>query len=239
MAFMRIRAKWSRISEKLSVKEQRLLVLTTHFLHTSWILRNCLFATDTALREARDFEVSALRTQLLFFLKQLAGVLNEAWPKLKKFDEARLSPEERKVRDDLATYFASSGNLVKFVRDRYAFHLDDREAGKGIESFGEDATFDIFCEKDTIQLYAGDSELALDFALLENAGGTREEAAAKLFDDILMSVLPKMLSLANAIAGVLLSDAGAEGEPIDYAPRREIVDCPLPYFVCHKKPEEK
>jgi hypothetical protein len=233
MAFMHIRVKWSRISGKLSEKEQCLLVLSTHFLHTSWILRNCIFATESAIREAKDFEISALRTQMLFFLKQLAGVLHEIWPKLKKFGKTRLPGEDQSTWDELDAYFASPGNLVELIRNRYAFHCDDREAKKGIATFDEMATFDIYCEEDSIQFYAGDSELALDVALLAKAGRTKEEAAANLFDAILLNVGAKMEGLAHAITGVLLSDVGAEGEMIGYTPRREIEKCPLPYFVRH------
>jgi hypothetical protein len=123
-------------------KEDRIIfVQLTHFLDELAILQKCLIFSAQTMASAIGVQRTAQRAQSLFFMQMLAGKLNEGWEMLQKsYFSTRLSqqyysllPDEARMAiDELGKYFGRE-NLIRRLRNEYAFHYERDNVDKGLD----------------------------------------------------------------------------------------------------------
>ena len=81
--------------DKLPKEDRIFFVQLTHFLDELALLHKCLIATAQTISSAASAEKTAQRVQSMFFVRMLAGKLNEGWKMLKN-SYARIRPKNRR-----------------------------------------------------------------------------------------------------------------------------------------------
>jgi len=83
-------------------------------------------------QETEGLKLSAGHVQATYFMRHLAGLLFEGWQLIRKgFHSKRMGvPYPIEELDELKVYFKNSKNIIEFIRNRFAYHLD-KEAIEG------------------------------------------------------------------------------------------------------------
>jgi hypothetical protein len=138
--------------DRLPKEDRIFFVQLTHFLDELAILHKCLIVTTQTMSSAAGAEKMAQRVQAMFFVRMLAGKLNEGWDMLKN-SYARTRPRNRRghppanelipgkyynhlhnemknLLAKLTGYFSQGSNLIYTIRNKYSFHYDNEEIAK-------------------------------------------------------------------------------------------------------------
>ncbi|MEW6715524.1 MAG: hypothetical protein AB1306_10600 [Nitrospirota bacterium] len=239
MTFYNIKINKTEL-EKLSEDEKIFLFQLAHFLNEISILNKCFVMAGNGLTGSKDkIERHGQVALGLFFLRMLAGKLEEGWQmlqrdffgsKLSKDYEKELPPNAIDSLNKLKRYL-SSKNVIKFLRDELSFHYGKEEIKKELSKASTTETFEMFISDEATSLYAFSDPMILRIICEYLELPDVEKASKKLLDGISGDVTRWFLEFANECLLLIVKKLN-----IDYS-KTEIPNPPLlrevklPYFV--------
>ena len=226
--------------DALSRQEQVFLAQLLHYLNEIWIVRHTLLISNNRLRNRVGVALSAQIAQSNFLIKLHAGLLYEAWRTIEK-TYGRLNTTHRydlpqESMDSLAAlkkYFNTGTPLVKYIRQKHAFHCDAERVAEGINLVSRDEPLEVYMATEGGNFFCPQAELMGNASLLAFIeAGDIKQATERFMLEILVEVTEKITTFAHGFSAVLLARAGAvrsqEDETVDASPR-SIHE--LPYFM--------
>ena len=241
----------------MSQDEKALLVYLGQLYDEVIILLNAYLCSGK--KDSNDIVHTAQFCQANFFMKLLAGKIFEGWQAIdKKYTGSgvsatynkHLAPEAKDAMKYLRRYF-SQKNLIKHVRDKFAFHQD-----YGMDNAGSAKEFDALSDKDcaiyvsnifgnNFFLYAESvvSRRINDAISIDQAEGMDpfevvEVKHNKLFNEVKESA-SHILTASWEIIKAILKSHGLDNSSVSMT---SIPNPPswqkrtLPYFLKHDKP---
>ncbi|MHC4459739.1 MAG: hypothetical protein ACYS0I_22090, partial [Planctomycetota bacterium] len=180
----------------LTKDERVFFILLTRVLNDLNILQKCAIfcGSEKPIDEA---QVMAQVFQTLFFIRMLAGVLNEGWEMIKrdflgkklglKYTKA-LSQEGQDSLSHLKRYFGKN-NLVNFVRNQFAYHYLPQKIEEEINQMGQYESLTMYVSKHLGNcLYSG-SEAVVNRVILNHIDSSNlEKAMNRLREEITIRV---------------------------------------------------
>lgn len=183
-------------------------------------------------------ETAAQNSQTLFFLELLAGKLWEAWAMMEKTwfrykIDYDLTDSGKDALDKLKRYF-SKDNLVKRIRDNYAFHYGNDILEKiptRIETTTDDEVFDIYLSKLTVNCFFPPA-MVLTLEMLKSINPNDAWKALEQLRDEVMDTAELWLEFLKAFISFITSkDSIKDGEEIIIPEPPTFDDVKLPCFV--------
>ncbi len=226
--------------DALSREEQVFLAQMLHYLNEIWIVQKTLLVSNKGLKTRAGVALSAQVAQSNFFIKLHAGLLYEAWRTIEKSygkldrDHSYDLPQEAK--DSLASlkrYFNRGNPLVKYIRQKHAFHCDADRIAEGIDIVSRDEPLEVYMAAQGGNFFCPQAELMGNASLLEftNADDIAQ-ATERFMLEILVEVTDMVTTFAQGFSAMLLARAGAirssEDPAIATGPQSSIE---LPYFM--------
>lgn len=221
-----------------------MLVLLGHAVNEINILNKTFYLSCQHPDEPR-WRVHAHVSQSLVFARALTGKLWETWMLLKngyfgsalsrKYGE-RLDAEAIQALDALKKYFGRK-NLIKIIRDRFAFHysLSDANCVPAVQPTADELV--MYLAKDNGNTLFYFSDVLVNNALLEAIDPGEPQRAM----DRLMTESAKVVSQINEAAGAIMATVvegylmAADGklvlEEIEIGEPPVAEEMELPYFI--------
>lgn len=216
--------------EKLSEDEKIFLFQLAHFLNEISILNKCLVMSGNGLTTSKDkIERHGQVSLVLFFLRILAGKLEEGWQmlnrdffnsKLSKDYEKELPPNAIDSLNKLKRYL-NSKNVIKFLRNEFSFHYGKEEIKKELNKVNETEIFEMFLSDEATSLYAFSDPMILRVICEYLELSDIEKASNKLLDVVSRDVTRWFLDFGNECLLLIVKKLN-----IDYS-KTEIPDPPL------------
>jgi len=127
--------------------EQVFFIQLMHFLNELNVLQKCVIVSSNKLESLKTIEKRGQISQAQFFIRILAGKLNEGWEMIRKdFFKTQLSREYENLLSqkgkeslsELKVYFKDKNNLVRLIRDKFAFHYDKEKIKEEIDKIPQE-----------------------------------------------------------------------------------------------------
>jgi len=225
----------------LPTKEIAFLTVILHLANEINILHKAAIASKPGGKLPDPIVDSAHNCQALFFLKILAGKLYDGWrtietgffaTKISRKYERLLPQLSKDALERLKKYFADSSNVVKDVRQKYAFHTDFERITESLNSLPDSEPLRIAITDSIGNIYAQFAEAVTNWSVL-NAIETKtmDEAIKKLMTEALLTVPNDFLHFAYGFGETALGqcDYTATEHQLDGATSIDAAN--LPYFV--------
>ena len=179
--------------------------------------------------------------QALFFIRTLAGKLNEGWEMLQRnfFNTGlaeeygkKLSPTAKHSLTELERYFCRKENYIKLIRNKFAFHYDTGKIRKQISATQQREPLEMYVSeyRGSCLYYVGD--IIVNWAILNSISPSNpQRAMALLIDEIAIKVPGWFQEFGGDCISIIGNNLGLENIVVE-APAAPLIDeVRLPYFV--------
>ncbi len=186
--------------------------------------------------------LTAQNTQSFFLLKTLAGKLYEGYEivrknyfknQLSKQYDSLLPEESRRALSSLKSYFVGD-NLIKKIRNKYAFHNDMDPVREQLGTIPDDEELDIYLASDHGNSLYSMAHIVSSYALFNEVDPSDHlQALDRIFKEIL-EVASNFLTFADGILVEIWGKYRIQIESmteIDLEGIQNIDSVKLPYFV--------
>jgi hypothetical protein len=235
--------------EKIPEKERIFFLLIGHLANELNILYKFLIMCFN--RHESDIEAinRAQLYQALTINTILIGKIYEAWRMLEKLIKSNiikdyeplLSQNVKNIMAELIVYFGNK-NLIKSVRDKFAFHYDFKKLKQGFENIPADTDFEIYLSESYANSFYYPSAAATHYAILHMIDQDEKVAVGKLFDEV-QKISGKMIDFIGHLMSVivkkyLLEDGKRQMalKPLDIGEQPDLGKTTIPFFVKAPKP---
>jgi hypothetical protein len=232
---------------RMPESERVLLIQLGHLQNTINFHYRWLLSSQIKGKTGADLHAALAQHNLA--ARTFAGVLCEGWmilessyfrTKMSQQYANELSVDGSVALKKLKQYFSHS-NLLKTVRDRFAFHFDRRDVLKQLQLFGDSETSLLYISEEVGNSLYCLSETVIGLSLL-NALGRAEDRATmqavndRLFDDVLQIAAAFGQFIGDWLGIVVTKHVPA----VRWDKRKEVKltvpgsDClDLPFFISH------
>jgi hypothetical protein len=225
--------------EALPKEEQVFLVQLTHLLDELSILLKCVIYSSNEIGSEGEVERTGRRAQSLFFMRILAGKLNEGWDMLQKSYfgatlskkyEKHLSEEAGKGIEYIKHYF-SRNNLLFLIRNSWAFHYDRQKVEEEIDRIREnDVLTMILSEGRGNSLHAFSDNIVISSILNAINKSGLQQAMDTLYGEIL-KVGHSFQDFGYGCVDLSLRGVELNSKEVEVSNVPLIGEVRLPYFV--------
>ncbi len=239
------------ILNKLSEEEQIYLVQLTHFLNELNILYKCVLISGEGTKSLNKIERRSQVTQVLFFIRILAGKLNEGWEmmgnhyfgtQLSKEDDEIHSEEGKDSLKSLKSYFSRENNVNK-IRNQFAFHYDLKIIKNELSKLQESDKLEmILSEHQGNCLYSFSDAMVLSAILTSidpNINPNNDQSVIKvieqLIDEIVINVVKWFQGFGNDCILIIGKKLNLDYDEVEIPEQPFLDEIRLPFFA--KKPE--
>ena len=232
-------ASWDTLEEN----EQTFFIQITHLLNEINILRKLtLISSGNALNSSDEVERRGHYCQTQFFLRMLAGKLNEGWEMLQRdfwgtklsIDyEKKLSQPGQSSLKKLKQYFSANNN-IKLIRNQFAFHYDSEEIKEIIKEIPPSEVPHLIFAEHRINCLYSLSDIIVNWAILRSINPTDPKRALEtLIDEIVIGVSSYFQEFGFACIEIIVNKLGLmnKSKEIEIPDPPSIDDVKLPYFV--------
>ncbi len=220
--------------------EQIFFIQLTHFLNELNILQKCVIISSNGMASLNIVKRRGQVSQAQFFIRTLAGKLNEGWGMLKKgFFTTQLSKKYENILSqvgkdslsELKRYFSGKNN-INLIRNKFAFHYDIEEIKEEIAKIAQSEVLKMFISEHRGNCLYSLSDVIANWAILHSIDPCNPQRAMEI---LINEVATKVSGLFQEFGGNCISIIM---EKLDVAyveveiPEPPLIDnARLPYFV--------
>ncbi len=176
--------------DTLAKDEKLFFIQLTHLLNELSILQKCVIFSSNGIELLSTVERRGQVSQALFFIRMLAGKLNEGWEMLKKdFFGKKLSEkyerelsEKSKSISELKRYFSRANN-INLIRNSFAFHYDAGKIEEVIDRIPHDEVLEMFISEHSGNCLYSFSDVTVIQAILNSVDPSDPTRAMDLLID--------------------------------------------------------
>src|SRR5262249_16641975 len=224
--------------DKLPKDDRIFFVQLAHFLDEIAILNKCLMFSGQTEAET-EAQRSATAIQNLFFIRMLAGKVNEGWEMLEKsYFATKLSQkyykclpnEARESIDKLGRYFGRS-NLIHRLRNEYAFHYKRENIDSEIEAFKRDVILTMFLTEHRGNDLFVFSDTIINYSILRSIDKDDiQKAMDRLYEELILTA-ELFLDFGHHVISVIAESLDSTGAEVDLHGVTIMEDVRLPCFI--------
>lgn len=226
--------------------EQVFFIQLMHFLSELNVLQKCIIVSSNELSSLKTIEKRSQISQAQFFIRTLAGKLYEGWKMIdKNFLKTKLSSEYENLLSqkgkeslsELIVYFKDKNNLVRVIRDKFAFHYDKEKIKEEIDKIPQEELLEAYVSEHRANYLYSISDTVVNWAILNSIDSSNPQRAM----DKLIEIIARKVSGCFQEFGTDCVRIIGEKLELSYAeveiPEPPLIDeVKLPYFV--KRPND-
>jgi len=217
-----------------------------HFLNELNVLQKCVIVSSNKLESLTTIEKRGQISQAHFFIRTLAGKLYEGWKMIgKNFLKTQLSSEYENLLSqkgkeslsELIVYFKDKNNLVRLIRNKFAFHYDKEKIKEEIDKIPQEALLEVYISEDRANCLYSLSDTIISWAILNYIDSSNPQRAMdKLIGDIAIKVSGWFREFCGDCVCIIAKKLELNSTEVEIPQPPSIYDVKLPYFV--KRPND-
>jgi len=217
-----------------------------HFLNELIVLQKCFIVSNNKLDSLTTIEKRGQISQAHFFIRTLAGKLNEGWKMISKnFVETKLSSEYENLLSqkgkeslsELIVYFNDENNLVRLIRNKFAFHYDKEKIKEEIDKIPQEELLEVYISEHPANSLYSLSDTIINWAILNSIDSSNPQRAMdELFDIIVKKISRCFLEFCGDCVCIIAKKLELNSTEVEIPEPPSVDDVKLPYFV--KRPND-
>jgi len=221
--------------------EQVFFIQLMRFLNELIVLQKCFIVSNNKLDSLTTIEKRGQISQAQFFIRTLAGKLNEGWKMINKnFLETKLSSEyenllsqkSKESLSELIVYFNDENNLVRLIRNKFAFHYDNKKIKEEIDKIPQEALLEVYISEHTANSLYSLSDTIINWAILNSIDSSNPQRAMdELFDIIVKKISRCFLEFCGDCVCIIAKKLELNSTEVEIPEPPLIDEVKLPYFV--------
>ncbi|MDO9527865.1 MAG: hypothetical protein Q7J27_01765 [Syntrophales bacterium] len=235
-----IQAEFSKAQlDRLPKKDQVFFFQLTHLLDELMILQKCLIYAGNTIASKEGVAKTAQRTQALFFIRTLAGKINEGWQilrasyfakKLSQRYDNLISASARQSLEEIKRYFRED-NLINELRNKYAFHYDRQKVKDQIDRITRDEVLSMFISEHQGNNLFAFSDTMVNWSILNLINPNDPQKAMDTLVDEIIQMCARFQNFGHGFIELIIRKLGFNCVELEIAnvPLVEYIE--LPYFV--------
>ena len=221
--------------------EQVFFIQLMQFLNELNILQKCVIVSSNELESLTTIEKRGQISQAHFFIRTLAGKLNEGWKMISKnFVETQLSREyenllSQKGKESLSEligYFNDENNKVRLIRNKFAFHYDKEKIKEEINKIPQEELLEMHISEHRVNCLYSVSDTIINWSILNSIDSSNSQQAMDiLIGDIAIKVSGWFREFCGDCVCIIAKKLGLNFTEVKIPEPPSIDDIKLPYFV--------
>jgi len=221
--------------------EQVFFIQLMQFLNELNILQKCTIVSSNELASLTSIEKRSQISQAHFFIRTLAGKLYEGWKMIgKNFIETQLSREYENLLSqkgkeslsELRVYFNNENNLVRLIRNKFAFHYDKEKVKEEIEKIPQEELLEIHISEHRANCLYSISDTIVNWSILNSIDSSNSQQAMDiLIGDIAIKVSGWFREFCGDCVCIIAKKLELNSTEVEIPEPPSIDDVKLPYFV--------
>lgn len=220
--------------------EQVFFVQLTHMLNELNILQKCVIVSSNGLKLLRAADRRGQVSQALFYIRTLAGKLNEGWVMLQRaFFKACLSKEYEKILSqpgkdslsELKKYFSGENN-VNLIRKKFAFHYNTEKIREELDKIPQSEILEVFISEHRGNCLYSLGDVVVNRGLLNSIDPSNPQRAMEiLIDEVAVKVSGWFQEFGGDCIRIIVEKLDLDYTEIEIPEPPLLDDVRLPYFV--------
>jgi len=221
--------------------EQVFFIQLMQFLNELNILQKCTIVSSNELASLTTIEKRGQISQAQFFIRTLAGKLYEGWKMIgKNFLKTQLSSEYENLLSqkgkeslsELIVYFNDENNLVRLIRNKFAFHYDKEKIKEEIDKIPQEELLEMYISEHRGNCLYSISDTIVNWSILNSIDSSNSQQAMDiLIGDIAIKVSGWFREFCSDCVYVIVKKLELSSTEIKIPEPPSIDDVKLPYFV--------
>jgi hypothetical protein len=221
--------------------EQVFFIQLMQFLNELNILQKCAIVSSNELASLATIEKRSQISQAHFFIRTLAGKLNEGWEMIRKdFFKTQLSREYENLLSqkgkeslsELKVYFKDENNLVRLIRNKFAFHYDKEKIKEEVEKIPQEELLEMYISEHRGNCLYSISDTVVNWAILNSINSSNSQQAMDiLIGDIAIKVSRWFREFCGDCVCIIAKKLELNSTEVEIPEPPSIDDVKLPYFV--------
>lgn len=226
--------------DTISKNEQVFFIQLTHFLNELNILQKCVIISSNELTSLTTVERRGQVSQAHFFIRTLAGKLNEGWEminndffktQLSKRYEKLLSQTGKDSLSKLKRYFRRD-NRVNLIRKKFAFHYDKEKIKEEVDKIPQREVLEMFISEHRGNCLYSLSDIIVNWAILNSIDSSNPQRAMDiLIDEVAIKVSGWFQEFGGDCVRIIGEKLELDYTEVEIPEPPLIDDVKLPYFV--------
>ena len=221
--------------------EQVFFIQLMQFLNELNVLQKCVIVSNNELDSLNTIEKRGQISQAQFFIRTLAGKLNEGWKMINdNFVETQLSREYENLLSqkgkeslsELRKYFNDENNLVRLIRNKFAFHYDKEKIKEEINKIPQEKLLEIYISEHRVNCLYSISDTIVNWSILNSIDSTNSQRA---MDILIGDIAIKVSGLFRAFCGdcicIIVKKLDLNSTEIEIPDPPSIDEVKLSYFI--------
>jgi len=221
--------------------EQVFFIQLMQFLNELNVLQKCVIVSNNELESLTTIEKRGQISQAQFFIRTLAGKLNEGWKMIgKNFFETQLSSEYENLLSqkgkeslsELIVHFKDENNLVRLIRNKFAFHYDKEKIKEEIDKIPQEKLLEMHIFEHRVNCLYSMSDTIVNWSILNSINSSNSQQAMDiLIGDIAIKVSGWFREFCGDCVLIIVKKLELNSTEIEIPEPPLIDDVKLPYFV--------
>ncbi len=221
--------------------EQIFFIQLMQFLNELNILQKCTIVSSNELASLTTIEKRGQISQAHFFIRILAGKLYEGWKMIgKNFLETQLSSEYENLLSqkgkeslsELIVYFKDENNLVRLIRNKFAFHYDKEKIKEEIDKIPQEKLLEMHISEHRVNCLYSISDTVVNWSILNSINSSNSQQAMDiLIGDIAIKVSGWFREFCGDCVCIIVKKLGLSSTEIEIPEPPSIDEVKLPYFI--------
>ena len=221
--------------------EQVFFIQLMQFLNELNILQKCTIVSSNELASLTTIEKRSQISQAHFFIRTLAGKLYEGWKMIgKNFLKTQLSSEYENLLSqkgkeslsELIVYFKVKNNLVRLIRNKFAFHYDKEKIKEEIDKIPQEELLEMHISEHSGNCLYSISDTVVNWAILNSIDSSNPQRAMdRLIGEIALKVSRCFQEFGADCVRIIGEKLELSYTEVEIPEPPSIYDVKLPYFV--------
>ncbi len=221
--------------------EQVFFIQLMHFLSELNILQKCVIVSSNKLASLTTIEKRGQISQAHFFIRILAGKLYEGWEMLRKDVlktqlsreyENLFSQKGKESLSELIVYFNDENNLVRLIRNKFAFHYDKEKIKEEIDKIPQEELLEMYISENRVNYLYSISDTIVNWAILNSIDSSNSQRAMDiLIGEIAIKVSGWFREFCGDCVRIIYEKLELDCTEVEISEPPSIDEVKLPYFV--------
>ena len=227
--------------DTISEIEQVFFIQLMQLLNELNILQKCVIVSNNELESLTTIEKRGQISQAQFFIRTLAGKLNEGWKMISKnFVETQLSREYENLLSqkgkeslsELKVYFSDENNLVRLIRNKFAFHYDRKKIREEVKKIPQEALLEVYISEHRANCLYSLSDTIVNWSILNSIDSSNPQRAMDiLIGEIALKVSRWFQEFCGDCVCIIAKKLGLNSTEVEIPEPPSIDKVKLSYFV--------
>jgi len=221
--------------------EQVFFIQLMQLLNELNILQKCVIVSNNELESLTTIEKRGQISQAQFFIRTAAGKLYEGWKmisknfvgtQLSREYENLLSQKGKESLSELKVYFSDENNLVRLIRNKFAFHYDRKKIREEVKKIPQEALLEMYISEHRANCLYSLSDTIINWSILNSIDSSNPQRAMDLLiGEIALKVSRWFQEFCGDCVSIIAKKLEINSTEVEIPEPPSINEVKLSYFV--------